>query len=321
MGSAGAQSHRVNSSKSAIASIAAVAVVGAGVVGVSPSYSPELPIVASVPVKMTAAASAFQSVLTQFEQTAAGAVNSAVVLNPAAALSPGSILQNLGLFLFGPGSGSLLGITNQLAFAANNAVIGVDAALYQVATSLGTGLTGGLSSALGPVAAAQPVKAVLTAVNTLLQNIVLPPWALQFASGGFGFQFVSLPVNIVNIVTAPLHAVALAVQSLFASLQGKSVASAALAANSVTAVPKTNAKTATLTLNPTASTDGSSVDKGAKLDKSLKSDKGLKTGKALKAGKAPKADPTPKADKASNGDKQAAKVASTKHGDKPSHAK
>ncbi|MGB8403620.1 MAG: hypothetical protein WCE30_06020 [Mycobacterium sp.] len=152
-------------------------------------------------------------------------------------------------------------------------LIAVDGGLYQGATTAGTTVTNSLTKLLGPVAGAQPVKAVLTAVNTFFQNVVVPPNGLEGLSGAFGLPPLAIPINLFRMATAPINAVSLAVQAFVASLQGKSAASSAAVKNSIAAVPKTNAKNTTLTLKLLASTpDSKPIGKTTKSNKPVKAD-------------------------------------------------
>ena len=271
MASAHGGKSTVNSQKSAIAMMAAVATVGAGVIAVTPTQLSSLPVRVAVPVELTAAQSALQtaavdmvtSLLTVGSTgTPAAALEPAAaanVLTSAAAISPTSIIQQIvngaGLFLFGSGSTSLIGLSTEAAFLVNSALIAVDGRLYQVSNAIGSAVAGASSGPLAPVAGVPPVKAILAAVSTLLKNLVPSPDALESVSGGFGFQPFEIPVNLQRIVTSPINAIGLAVQAFVANLQGTAGASVAAVKNSVAAVPKTDANTTKLALTPTAATD------------------------------------------------------------------
>lgn len=265
MASAHGSKSTVNPQKSAIAMMAAIGTVGAAVIGVTPTQLNSLPtrVAVPVPVQLTAAQSALEAAAVGMVKnllavgstgTSAAALKPAVAvdaLTSAAAISPTSIIQQIidgvGLFLFGPGSTSLIGLTTQVGYVANSALIGVDGAVYQASNALASAVAGAASGLLAPAAGIPPVKAVIAAVSTLLQNLVPPPNGLLSASGGFGFQLPEIPLNLLTIAGSPIKAIGLAVQAFFANLQGASVAAVK---NSVAAIPKATM----LALAPTSAT-------------------------------------------------------------------
>lgn len=295
MASAHGSKSTVNSQKSAIAMMAVAATVGGGAAGVTPAQLNSLPTRAAVAVSVqltaaqsaleTAAADMVKSLLTVGSTgTSAAALKPAAavdVLTSAAAISPTSIIQQIidgvGLFLFGPGATSLLGLSRQVGVVANYALIGVDGAVYQASNALASAVTGAASGLLAPVAAVPPVRAVIAAVSTLLQNLVPPPNGLLSVSGGFGFQLPEIPLNLLTIASSPIKAIGLAVQAFVAALQGATGTSVAAVKNSVAAVPKVDAKTTALALAPTSATDGTKTtaetpkSDGAKSDKTTQS--------------------------------------------------
>jgi hypothetical protein len=200
------------------------------------------------------------------------AATSNVVAN-AAAITPSSIITQIVDFV----NSALNAALNTFQVVRTNADLGliaVDGELYRGARTVGTTVTNSLTKLLGPVAGAQPVKAVLTAVNTFFENVVVPPNSLEGLSGAFGLPPLAIPINLFRMATAPVNALSLAVQAFVASLQGKSATSSAAVKNSIAAVPKTNPKNTTLTLKPLASTPDNSkpVGKTTKSNKPVKAD-------------------------------------------------
>jgi len=257
-----------------IAFMASAAVIGAGIISVSPPkpITPMIPIVTANQIRLAAAIDP-STILTAVEE----------------------LIQDLAVGDIYP----LQVLGQEVQFAVNNVVLGADGALYGVTSSVGAVVENALGTLLAPIGSTTVAHALYAAVNTLFENAVLPPSTL-WNVGNFGLQPGTVLHNVVTIVERVLGAALGSVQALVTGLVGGSAASTAAttsaavkSVNSVAAVPKTGTKSTLLALNPTSSTTpkvtksstSSKSDKPDKSNTSTSKTKGDKGSHDAKAGK------------------------------------